>query len=128
MYAVLLAVFAGIAAALSAIGIYGVIAYSVAQRTHEIGVRMAFGARARDVIRLAVGDSLIRTALGIALGLTAAAWLTRFLEGMLFGVTPLDLPTFALVAIAFATLAGVASFLPARRAAKVDPLVALRCE
>jgi putative ABC transport system permease protein len=128
MYAVLLAVFAGIAAALAVIGIYGVIAYAVTQRTHEIGVRMALGARARDVIRLTVGDSLIRTAIGIALGLGGAAWLTRFLEGMLFGVTPLDLPTFAGVAAAFAALAGVASFLPARRAARVDPLVALRCE
>jgi ABC-type antimicrobial peptide transport system permease subunit len=128
MYAVLLAVFAGIATALAAIGIYGVIAYAVAQRTHEIGVRMALGARTRDVIRLTVGGSLILTAIGIALGLAAAVWLTRFLEGMLFGVTPLDFPTFAVVAAAFATLAGVASFLPARRAAKVDPLVALRCE
>jgi putative ABC transport system permease protein len=125
---VLLGVFGVVALILAGIGIYGVIAYSVAQRTHEIGVRMALGARATDVIRLAVGDSLIRTAIGIALGLVAAAWLTRFLEGMLFGVTPLDLPTFALVAIAFATLAGAASFLPARRAAKVDPLVALRCD
>jgi putative ABC transport system permease protein len=128
MYAVLVALFAGIAAALAAIGIYGVIAYSVAQRTHEIGVRMALGARAGDVIRLAVGDSLIRTAIGIVLGLAAAAWVTRFLEGMLFGLRPLDLPTFAAVAAAFAGLAALASFLPARRAAKVEPVVALRCE
>jgi predicted permease len=128
MYAVLLGVFAGIAAALAAIGIYGVIAYAVAQRTHEIGVRMALGARPTDVIRLAVGDSLIRTAIGIALGLAAAAWLMRFLEGMLFGVTPLDLETFAVVAAGFAGLAALASFLPARRAAKVDPLIALGCE
>ncbi|HEX2445788.1 MAG TPA: ABC transporter permease [Vicinamibacterales bacterium] len=128
MYAVLAGIFAAVAAALAAIGIYGVIAYAVAQRTHEIGVRMALGARPTDVIRLAVGDSLIRTAIGIAIGLAAAAWLTRFLEGMLFGLTPLDLSTFAAVAAAFAALAGAASFLPARRAAQVDPLIALRCE
>jgi putative ABC transport system permease protein len=128
MYAVLLGLFAGIAAALAAIGIYGVIAYAVAQRTHEIGVRMALGARARDVIRLAVGESLIRTAIGIAIGLAAAGWLTRFLEGMLFGLTPLDPPTFAAVAGAFAVLAALASFMPARRAVKVDPLIALRCD
>jgi putative ABC transport system permease protein len=89
---------------------------------------MALGARAGDVIRLAVGDSLIRTAIGIVLGLAAAAWVTRFLEGMLFGLRPLDLPTFAGVAAAFAGLAALASFLPARRAAKVEPVVALRCE
>ena len=128
MYAVLLGVFAGIAAALAAIGIYGVIAYAVAQRTHEIGVRMALGARPKDVVRLAVGESLIRTAIGIAIGLAAAAWLTRFLEGMLFGLEPLDLTTFAAVAGGFAALAVLASFVPARRAAKVDPVIALRCE
>jgi putative ABC transport system permease protein len=128
MYAVLLGVFAGIAAALAAIGISGVIAYAVAQRTHEIGVRMALGARPTDVLRLAVGESLVRTAVGIVAGLALAAWLTRFLEGMLFGLTPLDLPTFAAIAAGFAALAAVAAFMPARRAAKVDPLIALRCE
>ena len=104
------------------------IAYAVAQRTHEIGVRMALGARPKDVVRLAVGESLIRTAIGIAIGLAAAAWLTRFLKGMLFGLEPLDLTTFAAVAGGFAALAALASFLPARRAIKVDPLIALRCE
>jgi putative ABC transport system permease protein len=128
MYAVLLGIFAGIAAALAAVGIYGVIAYAVAQRTHEIGVRMALGARPQDVVRLAVGESLVRTAIGIVAGLALAAWLTRFLEGMLFGLTPLDLPTFASMAAGFAALAALASFVPARRAAKVDPLVALRCD
>jgi putative ABC transport system permease protein len=128
MYAVLLGLFAGIAAALAAIGTYGVIAYAVAQRTHEIGVRMALGARPRDVVRLAVGESLVRTAVGIAAGLALAAWLTRFLEGMLFGLTPLDRMTFAAVAAGFAALAALASVVPARRAAKVDPLIALRCE
>jgi putative ABC transport system permease protein len=128
MYAVLVGIFAAVAAALAAIGIYGVLAYAVAQRTQEIGVRMALGARAGDVMRLVVGESLGRTAMGIGLGLIGAWWATRYLEGLLFGLTPLDGPTFAAVAALFGVVAAVASYVPARRATKVDPVVALRCD
>jgi putative ABC transport system permease protein len=128
MYATLLGLFASIAAALAAIGIYGVLAYSVAQQTYEIGVRMALGARAPTVVRLVVGRSLVATAMGVALGLVGAAGLTRYLASLLFGVTSLDPATFGVVAAGFALIAMVAAAIPARRATKVDPLVALRCE
>jgi putative ABC transport system permease protein len=124
----LLGVFAGIALALAGVGIYGLISYSVAQRTHEIGVRMALGAEQAQVIRQVVGGSMKLALVGVAAGLAAAGGLTGFLSALLYEVRPMDPATFGAV---FGVLLGVAllaSYLPARRAAKVDPLVALRCE
>jgi putative ABC transport system permease protein len=128
LYAVLLGVFAGVAVALTAIGIYGVMAYSVAQRIREIGIRMALGAQRGDVMGLVLGQSLVLTALGIAAGIAGAFAVTRYLQQMLFGLTPLDPATFVAVAAAFGVIATLAAFVPARRATRVDPLVALRCE
>ena len=128
MYAVLVGVFAAVALALAVIGLYGVMAYAVAQRTREIGVRVALGAGRRDVMRLVLRRSVLLTAAGIALGVAGAAGLTRYLESMLFGLRPLDAATFAGVAAVFAAIAMLASYVPARRAASVDPLVALREE
>ena len=127
-YAVLLGVFAAVAVVLTAIGIYGVMSYAVAQRTREIGIRMALGARRGDVVGLVLHQSIAVTAIGIGLGLAGAAALTRYLEALLFGVTRLDPLTLASAAAAFAGVATVASAIPARRASRVDPLVALRCE
>jgi predicted permease len=127
-YAVLLAVFAGVAGCLAAIGIYGVLAYAVVQRTQEIGIRMALGAQRAQVLALVLRNGLILTAIGIVLGLAGAAAGTRVLEGMLFGITPLDGRTFAAVSVLFAVVALLASYVPARRATKVNPMVALRNE
>jgi predicted permease len=128
MYAVLLGIFAGVAVMLAGLGIYGVLAYAVSQRTREIGVRMALGAEPAAVIRLVLGQTAALTAAGIVLGLAGAAAATRYLHGMLFGVTPLDTMTFVVVALLFVAVAMLAAFVPARRATKVDPLEALRCE
>jgi ABC-type antimicrobial peptide transport system permease subunit len=128
MYAVLVGLFAAIAVTLAVIGIYGMLAYSVAQRTREIGVRMALGARAGSVIALVLGQAAVLTITGIAAGLLGAVVLTRYLRGMLFGLTPLDPATFATVSVAFLLVAMLASYLPARRAARVDPMIALRWE
>lgn len=127
-YAVLLGVFAGIAGLLAAIGIYGVLAYSVVQRTQEIGIRMALGAQRAQVLLLVIRQGVMLTAVGVVLGLAGAAAGSRYLQGMLFGVTPLDARTFAAVALAFSLVAVAASYLPARRATAVDPIVALRVE
>lgn len=121
----MLAAFAVVAALLGAVGVYGILAYFVVERTREIGVRMALGAGQRQVVRLVLGRGLVYAAIGIALGLAGAAAGTRSLEAMLYGVTPLDGWTFAAVAIAFAA---IASYLPARRATHIDPMVALRIE
>ncbi len=126
--AALLAVFAGLALTLAIIGIYGVMSYAVAQRTQEIGVRMALGAQYRDVLKLVMGDGLILTVIGIGLGLACALVLTRVMASLLFEVKSTDPVTFAVVAISQALVAMVACYVPARRAAKVDPLVALRYE
>jgi predicted permease len=127
-YALLLGLFAVAAVALAAIGIYGVLAYNVAQSTREIGIRIAVGAEQRQVLGLVFRSGMVLTVVGVAIGLAGALGVTRFLQGMLFGVTPLDVPTFAAVAILFAAVAALASLIPARRATQVDPLVALRCE
>ncbi|MCL4178176.1 MAG: ABC transporter permease [Verrucomicrobia bacterium] len=124
----LLGVFSGIALALAAVGIYGLISYSVAQRTHEIGVRMALGAERSQVTRLVVGGSLKLVLIGVAVGLAAAGGLTGFLTSLLYGVRPIDPATFAAVSGLLLGVAVLASYLPARRAARVDPVVALRCE
>ena len=124
----LLGLFAGIAMGLAAVGIYGVMAYSVSRRTHEIGIRMALGARGSDVLRLVVVESMGLTLAGIALGMAGAWALTRLLAGGLYGVSPTDPATFVVVALLLAVVALVASYLPARRASRVDPLTALRYE
>ena len=125
-YSVLLGVFAGVAGMLAAIGIYGVLAYAVVERTQEIGIRMALGAQRSNVLALVLRNGAILTTIGIALGLLGAAATTRLLQGMLFGVAPLDLTTFVAVSLMFAAVATLASYVPARRATNVDPMVALR--
>ena len=128
LYATLLGVFSIVGLGLAVIGIYGVMSYSVTQRTREIGIRVALGARRGQVIALVLGQSAVLTAVGIVLGLSGAAMLSRYLEGLLFGVTPLDPVTFAAAAVLFTLVALVAAYGPTRRATGVDPLVALRAE
>lgn len=128
LYAVLLGVFAVVAVMLAAIGIYRVMAYSVSQRVREIGIRIAMGAERASVMGLVLRQSAILTVLGMSIGLAGAAALTRYLERMLFGLTPLDPGTFIGVALVFGAVASLAAVMPARRATRVDPLVALRCE
>ena len=125
---VLLGGFAILALVLAGIGIYGVMSYSVAQRTREIGVRIALGAQSGDVLKMVLAQALVLTALGLAIGLVGAFALTRFLVTLLFEVKPTDLTTFATVSIVLGAIAIMACLIPARRATKVDPLVALRYE
>ena len=125
---ILLGVFAMLALVLAAVGIYGVISYSVAQRTREVGIRMALGARTIDVIKLVVRDGLKLVLIGVGVGLAGALALTRLMTTLLFGVTPTDTVTYATVALGLVLVALIACCIPARRATKVDPLVALRFE
>jgi predicted permease len=125
---VLLGSFGAMGLILGALGIYGVLAYLVSQRTREIGVRLALGARPRDVLNMIVGRGLRLAGLGVAIGLAASLVLTRLMQGVLYGVTPTDPITFGGVALALLAVAAFASWLPALRATRVDPLVALRSE
>ncbi len=122
----LLAVFAGLALLLASIGIYGVLSYLVGQRTREIGIRMALGAARQDVVRMILKDGVRMTAMGAAIGIAAALVLTRFMASVLFGVSPTDLATFFLVVLILCSISMLACYLPARRAMKIDPLIALR--
>jgi putative ABC transport system permease protein len=125
---VLLGTFAAVALLLAAVGIYGVIAYSVTQRRHEIGVRMAMGAQPADVLRQVVGHGMLPVLIGIAMGVAASLAATRLLTSFLFSIRPNDTATFAGVTLVVVLIAFLASYLPARRATRVDPLVALRYE
>jgi putative ABC transport system permease protein len=126
--AYVLAGFGLAALVLAAVGIYGVLAYAVGQQTREIGVRMAMGARARDVLRMVGLSGLRLAAIGMALGAVGALAVTRLLASLLHGVTPKDPVTFAVVSLVLAGVAAVACYGPARRATRIDPLVALRDE
>jgi putative ABC transport system permease protein len=121
-----LAAFAALALALAAVGIYGVMSYVVAQRTHEIGIRIALGARLGNIFGLVIGNALWLAIVGILLGAVGAFALTRLMKSLLFGVAPTDLPTFIVICAGLALVALLASYLPARKATRVDPLVALR--
>jgi putative ABC transport system permease protein len=124
----LLGIFASVALLLAMIGVFGVINYSVAQRTHELGIRIALGAQRGDVFRLVVGQGLALALVGVALGTAGALAVTRLITGLLYGVSPTDGPTFVIVALLVTLVALLACYLPARRATHVDPLVALRYE
>ena len=126
LYAALAGTFSGVALLIAAIGLFGTVAYSVAQRTREIGIRVALGAKRREVLALVLGRSAFITMTGVVLGCAAASVVTRYLEGLLFGLSPVDPATFVGVGLLFGTVAAIATIVPARRALSVDPLVALR--
>jgi putative ABC transport system permease protein len=125
---ILMGVFAALALLMASVGIFGVISYVTSQRTHEIGIRMALGAERRDVLRLVIGKGLKLALIGVAIGIAGALVLTRFLASVLYGVRPADPLTFIAVSLTLIAVALLACYIPARRASKVDPMVALRCE
>jgi ABC-type antimicrobial peptide transport system permease subunit len=124
----LLAILAGLALLLAAVGIYGVMSYIVERRMHEIGVRMALGAQNADILRLLLGQGMKLVALGVAIGLATASFMTRLISALLFGVRPADPVTFVMIAFLIAGVAALACWVPARRATKVDPMAVLRGE
>jgi putative ABC transport system permease protein len=127
-YMTLLSAFAGLALLLAALGIYGVISYSVSQRTRELGIRIALGATQDRVVRLVLGQGVLLTVFGVALGLAGAFWLVKLLDSLLFGVGATDPPTFVAVGAVLLGVASLASYVPARRAARVDPVIAMRAD
>jgi putative ABC transport system permease protein len=127
----LLAIFAASALLLAMIGVYGVMSFAVERRTHEIGIRMALGARSSDVLRLVIRQGMTLAAVGVAIGTISAFAMAKLItnfSGMLFGVEPTDWSTYALIALLLLAVALIPCLMPARRAMKVDPLVAIRCE
>jgi len=122
----LLGIFAGLALVLAAVGIYGVMSYSVAQRTREIGIRMALGAQRADVLKLTIGQGLKLVVTGVAFGLAAAVIMTRLMSSLLFGVSATDPMTFVTISFVLVSVAVLASYIPALRATRVDPMFALR--
>ena len=124
----ILTLFSCVALGLAAVGLYGVISYSVARRTTEIGIRIAMGAEAKDVLRMVVGQGAAMGLAGVVIGLAGAIGLTRFIKGLLFGIDSLDPATFASMAVLLLAVTLLACYMPARRATKVDPMVALRYE
>jgi putative ABC transport system permease protein len=126
--ALLIAILAGVALLLAAVGIYGVLSYSISQRRHEIGIRLALGAQASDILKMVLRQAALLTLVGLAFGLVSAYILTRFMRSILISVEPLDVTTFLVIPLILVLVALIASSIPARRATRVDPMVALRYE
>ena len=128
LFAFAYSLFGGLAMGLAAIGLFGVVSYAVSRRTHEIGIRMALGADRAAVKRMVLGESLVLVGVGVALGVAGVFAAGRLVTSLLFGIAPTDIATILQAVVVMLAVAGLAGYLPARRAAAVDPLVAIRCE